>query len=177
MFTALQWTKCSVTLWICKILYIIYVYIYSLFRAPKDARFTHFWCTRTEIHPLQVCPVCGIDPLNWQWGVCSRYKIFHYASAWKSGNSFPLIRHSCNLGSSAMLSAQLYIPHVFKHCDLLVLKIMILWEAMCITLYSQNPNTTFKIRFWVFTHGLWRAGSSEHRVIPSKLMKRSENTP
>ena len=49
-----------------------------------------------------------------------------------------------------------YIPYVFKHCDLLVLKIIISWEAVCITLYSQNPNTTFKIRFWVFTHGFWR---------------------
>ena len=64
-----------------------------------------------------------------------------------------------------------YIPCVFKHCDL-VLKIMILWETVCITLYSQNPNAAFKIRVWVLTHGLWRAGSSEHRVIPSKLMKR-----
>ena len=76
-----------------------------------------------------------------------------------------------------MLSAQLYIPHVFKHCDLLVLKIMILWEAVCITLYGQNPNTTLRIRFRVFGHGLWRAGSSEHRVIPSKLMKRGWKYP
>ena len=43
---------------------------------------------------------------------------------------------------------------------------------MCIKLYSQNPKTAFKIRFWVFTPGLWRAGSSEHRVIPCKMMKR-----
>ena len=70
-----------------------------------------------------------------------------------------------------------YIPYVFKHCDLLVPKMIIAWEAMCITLYSPNPNTTFKIRFWVFTHGWWRAGSSEHRVIPSKLMKRRWKYP
>ena len=70
-----------------------------------------------------------------------------------------------------------YVLHVFKHCDLLVLKIIILWEAMCITLNNQNPNTTFKIRFWVFPQGLWRAGSSEHRVIPSKLMKRGWKYP
>ena len=70
-----------------------------------------------------------------------------------------------------------YIPHDFKHCDLLVLKIIILWEAMCITLYSQSPNTTFKIKFWVFTHSLWRAISSEHKVIPSKLMKRGWKYP
>ena len=68
------------------------------------------------------------------------------------------------------------IPYVFKHCDL-ALKIIISWEAVCITLYSQNPNTTFKIRFWVFTHGLWRAVSSEHRVMPSKLMKRGWKYP
>ena len=52
-----------------------------------------------------------------------------------------------------------------------------LWEAVCITLYGQNPNATFKIRFWVFTHGLWMAGSSEHRVTPSKLMKRGWKYP
>ena len=46
-----------------------------------------------------------------------------------------------------------YIPHVFKRCDLPVLKIIILWEAMCITFYRQNLNTTFNIRFWVFSHG------------------------
>ena len=65
-----------------------------------------------------------------------------------------------------------YIPYVFKHCHLLVLKIITLWEAMCMTLYSQNPNTAFKIGFRVFTHGLWKAGSLEYRVIPSnsKLM-------
>ena len=70
-----------------------------------------------------------------------------------------------------------YIPYVFKHYDLLVLRIIILWKAVCITLYSQNQNTTFKIRFWVSTHGLWRAGSSERRVIPSKLMKRGWKYP
>ena len=73
--------------------------------------------------------------------------------------------------------SSVYIPYVFKHCDLLVLKIIILWEAVCITLYSQNQNTTFKIRLWVFTHGLWRAGSSEHRAISSKLMKRRWKYP
>ena len=48
---------------------------------------------------------------------------------------------------------------------------------MCITLYSQNLTTTFKIRFWVFPHGLWRAGSSEHRVIPSNLTKQGWKYP
>ena len=43
--------------------------------------------------------------------------------------------------------------------------------------YSQNPNTTFKIRLWVFPHGLWRASSSKHREIPSKLMKREWKYP
>ena len=57
------------------------------------------------------------------------------------------------------------IPHVLKHSDPLVLKIIRLWEAVCITLYSQNPNTTFKIRFSIFPHGLWRARSTEHRVM------------
>ena len=70
-----------------------------------------------------------------------------------------------------------YIPYVFKHCDLLVLKIIILWEAVRITLYSQNPNTTFNIKFWFFTHGLRRAGSFENRVIPSKLTKRGWKYP
>ena len=70
-----------------------------------------------------------------------------------------------------------YIPYVFKHYHLPVPKSTILSEAVCITLYSQIPNTTLKIRFWVSTHGLWRAGSFEHRVIPSKLMKRGWKYP
>ena len=89
--------------------------------------------------------------------------------------------HACDLGKSATLSAHLYTLsfQVFKHCDLLVLKMIILWEATRITLYSQNPNPTrvFKIRFWVFPHGLWRAGSSECRVIPPKSMKRGWKYP
>ena len=32
-----------------------------------------------------------------------------------------------------------YMLYVFKHCDLLVLKIIILQKAVCITLYSPNP--------------------------------------
>ena len=39
-------------------------------RAPNGARFVCLWGTRTEIHPLQVCPVRGIDPLNWLVRVC-----------------------------------------------------------------------------------------------------------
>ena len=35
-----------------------------------------------------------------------------------------------------------YIPCVFKHYDLLVRKIIILCEVVCITLSSQNQNTT-----------------------------------
>ena len=37
-----------------------------IIRAPNDAWFACLSHTRTEIHPLQACPVCGIDPLNWQ---------------------------------------------------------------------------------------------------------------
>ena len=33
-------------------------------RAPNDAQFAHLWCTRTDFHPLQVCTMCGVDPLN-----------------------------------------------------------------------------------------------------------------
>ena len=34
-------------------------------RAPNDAQFAHIWRPRTKIRPLQVCPLHGIDPLNW----------------------------------------------------------------------------------------------------------------
>ena len=140
---------------------------HSQIRAPNEALFAHLWCTRsrTKIHPVQVCPVRGIDPPNWLVGVCLLSKILHYASAWKSGNGFPLIRHRHH--SCDHLSAQLYI-----------LCFQALWSSgsenynivrshVHYTLHSRNPNTTFKIKFWVFTHGLWRAGSSEHWVIPS----------
>ena len=33
--------------------------------APSDAQFARLWSTGTEIHSLQVCPVHGIDHLNW----------------------------------------------------------------------------------------------------------------
>ena len=44
----------------------------------------------------------------------------------------------------AVPCCQLSISYVFRHCDLLVLKIIILWKAVCVTLYSQNQNTTLK---------------------------------
>ena len=37
-------------------------------RAPNDIQFAHPLCTRTEIHPLQICPVHGVDPLYLAWG-------------------------------------------------------------------------------------------------------------
>ena len=81
-------------------------------RAPNDTPFARLWRTRTEIHPLQVCPVRGIDPLNWPVrDVSLLSKILHSASVWKSGNEFLLARqrqHSCDLGKSVMLSAQLF---------------------------------------------------------------------
>ena len=80
-------------------------------RAPNDAQFARLWHAGTKIHPLQICPVHGIDPLNWLERGCLLSIILYYASAWKSGNGFPFIRHwyhSCDLGKSAMLSAQLY---------------------------------------------------------------------
>ena len=96
----------------------------------------------------------------------------------KVGTVFPLVRHryhSCDLGKSAMLSAQLY-----------TLCFQALWSSGSknynivrsrVHYTLQNPNTTFQIKFWVFTHGLWRAGSCEHRVVASKLMGRGWKYP
>ena len=39
-------------------------------RDPIDIQFAHIWCTRTKIHLLQACPMCGVDPLNLRVGVC-----------------------------------------------------------------------------------------------------------
>ena len=33
-------------------------------RAPSDAQFARLLRTRTDFHPLQICPVRGVDPLN-----------------------------------------------------------------------------------------------------------------
>ena len=33
-------------------------------RVPSDTQFAHLWRTRTDFHPLQVCPVRGVDPVN-----------------------------------------------------------------------------------------------------------------
>ena len=105
--------------------------------------------------------------------------MLHCASAWKSGNSFPLVRHryhSCDLGKNAMMSAQLYTP-----C------FQALWSSG-----SENYNIVrshvhyiirSKYKYHIqnkilsLHHGLWRAGSSEHRVIPSMLMKRGWKYP
>ena len=75
----------------------------------------------------QWCTICASDALEpkftlfkfvlWNWPSklasegCLLSKVLNYVSAWKSGNSFPLIRHryhSCDLGKSSMLSAQFY---------------------------------------------------------------------
>ena len=32
--------------------------------APKDAQIARLCRNRTNFHPLQVCPVTGVDPLN-----------------------------------------------------------------------------------------------------------------
>ena len=34
--------------------------------SPNDAEFARLRRTRTDVHPLQVCPVRGVDPLNLQ---------------------------------------------------------------------------------------------------------------
>ena len=79
----------------------VYSYLLGASRAPNDARFGRLSGTMTDIHPLQVCRVRRIDPLNCLVGD---------ASARKRGNGFPLLRHrhhSCDHGNGAMLSAQL----------------------------------------------------------------------
>ena len=80
-------------------------------RAPNDAQFAHLWCTKTKLHPLRL--YCA-----WNWpskfpseGCVYSRKFCTVRQTEKSGNSSPLVRHwyhSCDLGSSAMLSAQLY---------------------------------------------------------------------
>ena len=52
-----------------------------------------------------------------------------------------------------MLSAQLY-TYVFKNCDVLLFKVIILGEAVCITLYSQKSkysiqNKILSLHSWV----------------------------
>ena len=46
----------------CNLTYVLLPYSV---RAPTDAWFACHWRTRTKIYPLQVCPVHGIDSLNW----------------------------------------------------------------------------------------------------------------
>ena len=144
--------------------------------------FARFWHTRTEIHPLQVCQV-------WIW--LSKFtseewvyflKFCFMLQPKKVGTVSPL----SDAGTTHVTSVKVpccrlsYIPYVFKRCDLLILKIIILWEAICIKLYSQNPIATFEIKFCVFTHGLWRAGYLEYSVIDwysQSWWRGGENTP
>ena len=39
--------------------------LYFVIQGSSDAWFACLWHTRSEIHPLKVCPVCRTDPLNW----------------------------------------------------------------------------------------------------------------
>ena len=111
--------------------------------------------------------------------MCLLSKILHFASAWKSGNGFPLIRHryhSCDLGKSVMLSAQLYtlcFPALWCSGSE---NYNIVRNRVHYTVPSESKYY-IQMRFWVFTQGFWRAGSLEYRVVPSKLMKGGENTP
>ena len=155
-------------------------------RAPNDAQLVCLWCTRTKIYPLYSCA------WNWPSNLASEGCVFSlkFCSVHQP-EKVRMVSPSSDMGTThvtlvAAPCCQLsYTPYVFKHCDLLVLKIIILWEAVCITLYSQNPNTTFKIRFWVFPHGLrlWRANSDTLSVdeadgkYPLKHQEGGEGTP
>ena len=91
-----------------------------------------------------------------EWGVCLLSESLYYASGWKSGNSFPLVRHryhSCDLGSGAMLSAQLYTLG-FQACDHLVLKnyqISVMKKNWRLTIKKGSfTNVTVKAWSWKF---------------------------
>ena len=142
-----------------------------VFRAPNDARFACLWHTRTETQPLQVCPVRGIDLLNWLVRSVFTLSNFVLCISLKKWEQFPPSSDTYVTFIAVPCCQLSYIPHFFKHSDLLVLKIMILWEAVCITLYGQNPNTTFKISFessLMACDGLVALNT----VIASKSMKR-----
>ena len=121
-------------------------------RAPNDTQFACLWHTRTQIHPLEVCPVDRVVPLNLPVKVCSLSNTLDCLSAWKSGNVFPFsvlllliyytlepdmykftsvtqIPLSVAVTTVAVLCCQpsytMSIPYIFRHCDLPVLKITI----------------------------------------------------
>ena len=120
-------------------------------------------------------------PCAWNWpsklaseGCVYSLKFCAMLQPKKVGMVSPLSdTHSCDLGSSAMLSAQLYTPY-FQALWSSGSKINIMRS---ITRYSQNPNTTFKIRFWVFTHGLWRPAALKTEWFPLSWWRGSGNTP
>ena len=106
---------------------------------------THgFMCllhVRNEIHPLQDCPMCGVDSKNWL--LRSVFTLLNfvllsetlcYTTAWKSGNVSPSLdtgttQRGCDLGRNDMLLAQLYTLHF-----------QALWFAG-----SENKNTECQI--------------------------------
>ena len=98
----------------------------------------HLWCTRTKIHPLKVCPVCGIGSPNGLVRCAYFLKFCTVHQPEKVGTVSPLPdTGTTRVTLVKALCCQLsYIPYVLKHCDLLVRKIIILWEAVCITVYS-----------------------------------------
>ena len=113
-------------------------------RAPNDAQFAHLWHNRTETDPLKVCPVPGVDPQTFPVRGVFTLLNFVQSVGLNSGNSlvvlcvlvaidysqepnmhkFISVGHSVAVTFIAVPCWQLsYIPCIFRHCDLLVLKI------------------------------------------------------
>ena len=111
--------------------------ILPLHRAPNDTQFAHLWRFRMENRPLQVCPMQGVDPLNLIEGVRLLSKALYCASAskiWERGLCQVYYNREPDMVPPPSMAVTLkavphlqrsYITYVFRHSDLLVLKITI----------------------------------------------------
>ena len=99
-----------------------------------------------------------------QWGLGQPSKILHYG--------LPLLRHrhhSCDLGKSAMLSARLYNPCFHA--------LWISGSGNYNIVRCRMHNTLLSKSKYYIQNNILRAGSSEHKKIPSMLMKRGWKYP
>ena len=136
----------NMTVWCTASLHQVHTHALLQPTAPSEAQFAHLWLARAEIHPLQVCPLRGVDPLYLLVrGVFTLWS-FVCASAWKSEFLSFVTGHLCPCSRKQPSStSKLLLFSVVRSC----------------VHYTKNPNATLRIRF-CYTQVLWKFSSFKH---------------
>ena len=100
-------------------------------RFPMTHGLLVFYSLEPKFTPSKVVLCVELTLYVDQWGVCLLSKTLYYASAWKSGKVSLLLDIGTTQPGWTSLAVTVpcwklsYTPYVFRHCDLLVLTIII----------------------------------------------------